>query len=666
MMRNPFTIPPFRRVRLLPALAVMASVATSARAGDLPNFEKDIQPLLKSSCIDCHNDKKKKGGVDFSVFATEAAAANGRKTWLKAIDQVKAGDMPPEGEDPLTAGQKAMLLKWMEHAATYVDLDPARQDPGPAPIRRLNRSEYDNTIQDLTGVDFNSARQVGMGDDTPTEGYATLANHLTLPAALLDKYFAAADKIVDAIFYDAASLPPSTDATTLKNRKAATDRAARLRKPLLIAAPADKLSKRDAAKRVIARFASRAYRRPVRPGELDRLLTLFDFADGKGESFEQALRLPFKGVLVSPNFLYRVEQDRGKTAGEIYRISDQELAVRLSYFLWSTMPDDGLLQLADAGKLSDPAVLEQQVRRMIKDKRAQELTRNFAARWLQLASLDRARPSTEFFPTFTPELRRVMKEEPRLMFDHLRLEDRSILDFLDADYTFVNELLARHYGLEGVKGNALRRVQLKPEDHRGGLLGMAAVLAMTSHTSRTSPTLRGKYVLEVIFGTPPPPPPPDAGELKPDKKGKAAPRTFREQMAAHANDASCASCHKRIDPMGYGLEDFNAVGQWRADAGGGRALDNFGKLPTGEEFRGYAGLKKIIADRKPQFVRNVVEQMMTYALGRELAPTDEAAIQTAVASLAKHDHKFASLVMAVVQSKPFLYRRNAETSGIQG
>jgi hypothetical protein len=480
-----------------------------------------------------------------------------------------------------------------------------------------------------------------------------------MPAALLDKYFAAADKILDVVFYDPGKLDPTDDAKAVERRKHAEESGKRLRKPLIVATPSDALPKREAARRTIERFATRAYRRPVRAEELERLVALFDVADGKGEPFENALRLPFKGVLVSPNFLYRVEQDRGQT-GEAYRVTEHELAVRLSYFLWSTMPDEELLKAADAGALSDTVVLEAQVRRMLKAKRAEALTENFALQWLQTNKVDRARPSTEFFPTFTGDVRRAMKEETRLFFDNLRAEDRSILDLLDADYTFLNEKLANHYHIRGITGDEMRRVQLRPEDHRGGLLGMGSVLALTSHTSRTSPTLRGKYVLEVIFGQPPPPPPPDAGELKEGQKKGEAPKTFREQMAAHAAKASCASCHKRIDPMGYGLEDFNAVGQWRTDAGGGLPLDNFGRLPTGEEFHGPAELKQVIHAKRGQFVRNVVEQLMTYALGRQMQEGDEAAIQTAVASLDQHGDKFGALVMAVVRSKPFLYRKNAE------
>src|SRR5262249_19383536 len=277
--------------------------------------------------------------------------------------------------------------------------------------------------------------------------------------------------------------------------------------------------------------------------------------------------------------------------------------------------------------LSDSAGLRAQVKRMLADRRAGSLTHRFGMQWLRVNRLDRARPSTEFFPAFTGQMRNAMREEVVAFLDHLRTADRSVLDLLDADYTFVNAALAKHYGIAGIVGDKIQKVTLHPEHHRGGLLGMGAVLALTSHTFRTSPTQRGKYVLEVILGTPPPPPPANAGMLKEDNPArKKQPLTFKEQLAQHATQPSCAGCHRKIDPLGFALDNYDAVGAWR-ESSKDRPLDVSGVLPTGEKVNGVADLKKVLLNRKDEFARNFVEKMLVYALGRELEPSDECTVR---------------------------------------
>ncbi len=343
-------------------------------------------------------------------------------------------------------------------------------------------------------------------------------------------------------------------------------------------------------------------------------------------------------------------------------VDDDELAVRLSYFLWASMPDDELFRVAAERTLTDPAVLESQVRRMLKDNKARTLTDIFFAQWLQIRKLDRARPSTEFFPTFTGQLKNAMREEILTFCDKLRQEDRSLFDLLDADYTYANELLAGHYGLAGVPGQEFRQVSLPADRHRGGLLGMAGVLSLTSHTFRTSPTQRGKYVLEVIFGTPPPPPPANAGTLKDDQPGAAGQaRTFREQLAQHATQASCAGCHRKIDPLGFSLENYNAIGIWR-ESTPEVPIDSSGVLPGGQAIAGAAGLKQVVLERRDEFARNAIEQMLKYALGRELDDADECSLRAMHEQLKAGDYKFSVLVQQIVQSVPFRLRRAEETS----
>ena len=643
------------------ALAAVALLAAPASPGAGPApaapplaFRTNARPVLESACFKCHGPEKKKGHVDFSTFADDHAAGRAKKLWRKAIELVESGEMPPEDEKPLAPEQREKLLRWMKQAASAECPAMADRDPGPAPIRRLNRAEYNNTVRDLLGVEFDAGAAVGMPDDQPVQGYSTLANALSVPPALMEKYFAAADKVLDDLLPPPGAKPPEGKSA------AARKKLQQARDALLFAKLGDGVSPRDAARKIAEKFAPRAYRRPAKPEEIDRLLKLFDLAAGRGEAFEPSVRLMLKGLLVSPHFLFRVEQDRAPQGSDkVYAVGDYELATRLSYFLWSSMPDDELFALAAANKLSEPAELERQVKRMLADPKARALTDDFAAQWLQTRKVETARPSTEFFPTFTPKLRQAMYDESATFFDHLRTDDRSILDLLDADYTYANEDLAKHYGLPDVKGPEMRKVALRPADHRGGLLGMGAVLASTSHTYRTSPTLRGKYVLEVVFGTPPPPPPANAGMFKDESKVKEA-KSFREKLAQHAADPTCASCHKRIDPLGFGLENFDAVGRWRADAGG-QPLDNSGRLVTGEEFTGSDALKQIILQRKDEFVSNLVGQMLTYAVGREPDGDDECVVKETKAALEKDGYRFSTLVLGVVKSRPFLYRRNSDS-----
>lgn len=340
-----------------------------------------------------------------------------------------------------------------------------------------------------------------------------------------------------------------------------------------------------------------------------------------------------------------------------YPLSDHELATRLAYFLQGTMPDAELLRRADQGRLSEPATLADQAKRLLADPGGRALTEDFLARWVGLEKLDNARPSSEFFPTLTPRLRLAMHDEVFLFLDGLRTADRSILDVLSADYTYLNADLARHYGIPGVSGPEMRRVSLKPEWHRGGLVTMAAPLTATSHTFRTSPTLRGKWILDVLLGTPPPPPPPDAGLIDDSKARGSSPESFRELLAQHASQPACANCHRRIDPLGFGLENFDAIGRWR-DGRKPNTIDASGTLPGGDTFVGPDEMRRVLARRQPRIVRNLVEQTLTFALGRELKASDDPVIVAILARLEKNGYRFSELVLGVVESQPFRYRIN--------
>lgn len=426
-------------------------------------------------------------------------------------------------------------------------------------------------------------------------------------------------------------------------------------KRIFTAGPGEGVPKREAARRILAPLAERAFRRPVAPEEVERLLGLFDLADGQGESFEAAMKVPLLAVLVSPHFLFRIERDGPPgTPRGVRPLDDWELATRLSYFLWSSMPDEELFALARQGRLRDPKTLDAQVDRMLRDPRARALSENFALQWLQLRRLEIHAPDPKRFPAFTEKLREAMRREVELFFDEIVREDRSVLTLLDADFTYVNEVLARHYGMAGVQGDSMRRVSLQ-DPRRGGVLMMAAVLTVTSNPTRTSPVKRGKWVLEALLGTPPPPPLPDAGELKDEPEG-AERLTVRQRLELHRADPNCANCHKRMDPIGLGFENYDAIGRWR-DSEGRLPLDVSGTLADGTSFNGPVELKKILLGRRDDFVRNLIEKMLTYALGRGVEYYDVPVVKGIQKSMAAQGYRFSALVKGVVRSYPFLHRR---------
>lgn len=405
------------------------------------------------------------------------------------------------------------------------------------------------------------------------------------------------------------------------------------------------------ARKFIGAFASKAFRRPATPEDLDRLMTVYR-AGAKGGSFDEGMRLAVEACLVSPRFLFRLEQDP-KGSGEAVRALDgYEVASRLSYFLWSSMPDETLLDLAAKGKLVQPAVIRQQVARMIQSPKAQAFADNFAAQWLNLRKL----AIVEFDPKQYPVdagLRQDMATETKNFFLGVLRNGRSISDFIDGKYTYINERMARHYGIPGVTGDGFRKVALTGD--RGGVITQASVLTVTSNPTRTSPTKRGKWVLENIFGTPPPPPPPGVSDI-PDEAHKVEGMTLRQLMQEHRKNPACAVCHQKMDPIGFGMENFDPIGRWR-DKEGKFPVDASGTLPSGQSFNGAGSLKKILVAQKPQFARALAEKLLTYALGRGVDFKDKCALDASVASAAPSGYRLDALVAAVATSDPFLKRK---------
>lgn len=406
--------------------------------------------------------------------------------------------------------------------------------------------------------------------------------------------------------------------------------------------------------KIVADLAEHAYRRPVTKAETAALLKFVDMARREGQSTEQGIQLAIEAMLVSPHFLFRIEHDPDPLdAARTHAVSDFELASRLSYFLWSSMPDDELLNLARAGQLRAPGTLDAQIKRLLADPRSSALSTNFAGQWLETRNLDVVKPDPQKFPAWNPELRDAMKTETRLFFDYMLHENRPLVEFLDARYTFLNERLARHYGIKGVTGPDFRKVELTT-DRRGGILTQASVLTVSSYPTRTSVVIRGKYVLSNILGTPPPPPPADVPALDEAAVGTSA--SLRQQMEKHRSNAVCASCHSRMDPLGFGLENYDGIGEWRS-MDGKFPVDSSGVLPNGKSFNGPAELRAILRQDLPEFSRCLVERMLTYALGRGLERYDNKTVDDINHQLAGSGYGFQSLVYDIAHSLPFQSRR---------
>lgn len=591
------------------------------------------------------------------------------RSWKKVWDVLHARAMPPEGKPQPTAAERERLTGWIAEALSRPP-PGGQRDPGRPVLRRLNAKEYNNTLYDLFGFPrpgsyfdprpgrlpdpvrlvlhlIHRPALVDLPPDDADYGYDNNGEVLSLPPFLLEKYLAAAREVVDLAFGEGPS-----DRDPRKSRLP-------LRSPLF-PVRRDQPPDREEARRLLAPFVERAFRRPVAAAELERYLKLYDLAVERGEPFYRALKVPLQAVLVSPHFLFRVEG--GQAAGDgVVPLTDFELASRLSYFLWSTMPDEQLLSLARQGRLREPEVLDQQARRMLRSPKAKELAENFALQWLQLTHVSGAMPDPERFPQFyrMKSLPIAMRQEALLLFEAVMIEDRSVLDLVDADFAYLNSTLAQFYGIPPIdpNGQLWHRYSL-PDRRRGGVLTLAAVLTTTSSPMRTSPVKRGKWVLEAILGAPPPPPLPNVPDL--ENSPVADGTTLRRKLEQHRADPACASCHRRMDPIGLGFENYDAVGAWR-DVEGGAPIDAAATLLDGTAFNGPAEFKSLLrTSRKRDFVRCFTEHLLSYALGRRLEYYDAATVQEIGAALEKKDYRFSELVAEVVKSHPFRHLRKGE------
>jgi hypothetical protein len=618
----------------------------------VPDFVADVRPVLKAYCFECHNATKRKAGLDLEQIDTASAALDRPELWDQVSERVHAKEMPPARSKQPTERDRRVLSAWVRHVAeSQVDYGKLPREQleaalaGPPVNRRLNRVEYNNTLRDLFGVDLRA------GDLLPSEGgggegFDNAGATLFTTPVLMEKYLEAAELVLGTLFPAAGDRPRVTDPTDAAHLDAC-------RRAVLIATPGPDLPARAAARKVIAAFLPRAFRRPTTDKEVDRYLALFDKAHQRGDPYDQSVKLALKGVLISPSFLFLTEAPADKKG--VYRLGHYEVASHLSYFLWSSMPDETLLDLAAKGKLHDADVLREQVRRMTRDPRARGLADGFAAQWLGTRTLGKTvRPDARTFPEFDDELAAAMREETMLFFDAVVREDRSVLEVIDADFTFVNERLAAHYKIDGVKGPRMRRVSLT-DPARGGVLGHAGILTATSFPHRTSPVLRGRWVLEELLGAEVPPPPPDVPVLNEGRKGGPV-QNLRQLLEKHRSKAECASCHARMDPLGFGLENFDPLGRSRTEVAG-QPVDSTGTLPTGETFRGAVELKKLLLEkRRPEFLRNLSRKALGYALGREVKRADMTVVRDCVRALEEGEFRSSRLFEAIVLSYPFAHR----------
>ena len=674
---------------LLCALAWSGSGRALASVAPAAEFKRNVRPVLEEYCYDCHGDGETRGGVALDAFDSTTNFIVSRDVWWRVLKNLRANLMPPAKKPQPTGKQKEVIAHWIKQSV--FEIDPGNPDPGRVTIRRLNRVEYQNTIRDLVGVNFD-APGIFPPEDTG-HGFDNLADVLTLSPMLLEKYVDAAEKIVAQTVptADSAASPP---VPSEKHSKFF---------PKL--APDSPAGRREYARQLLGDFARRAFRRPVDQDTADRLAGLAESVYNQpGKTFEAGVAKAMVAVLASPRFIFREEDALPAGGKRAYALVDEyALASRLSYFIWSSMPDEELFRLAAAGKLRKN--LPAQLARMLTDPRANALERNFVGQWLQARDIEtvpiegrsvlareqkfdaqqealrrrfrelRNKPENALAPaekdelaslraTFraqqkpgadlTDELRRAMRQETESVFAYLLREDRSLLELLDSDYTFVNEPLARHYGLTNVFGPEMRRVALPPDNPRGGILTEATVLAVTSNPTRTSPVKRGVFILDNILGTPALPPPPNVPPLEAALAGltNRAP-SLRETLAEHRKNPLCASCHDQMDPVGLALENFNALGKWR-DQEFGQPIDPSGQLITGETFANVRELKRVLVKNHAEdFYRTLTQKLLTYALGRSLDYYDVETVDQIVARIEKSGGKPSALLAGIVESAPF-------------
>ncbi len=617
-------------------------LATGLLWADTPEHRytfEDAQTFLKTYCESCHQGKGGAGGFDITRLKTKESLAEKSHDWISLTTRIRNGEMPPKGLPAPGMDLKEKFQDWVD-TSLRAEACGSGIVSGPAPLRRLNRDEYTATIRDLLDM------QMEVGDALPVdgaggEGFDNAAETLFLSPLHSEKYMEVAKFAIDFA------------AKEFKSKS-----------KLITVTPGKGITPDQAARKNLEAFLPRAFRRPVAEQEVAPYVQLFRAASKQGMTFEQALFFSMRGALVSPNFLFRIEQPN--RTNEMRRVDSYALASRLSYFLWGSMPDEFLFDIAETGKLHEPAVLKVVVDRMLQNDRSYNFSQRFVEQWLRTRELTRNKvPDAKLFPKYAEleDLRADVRLQPVNFFRNIFQENASLLEFIDSKRTIGTQKLAVHLEtkLELNKNNSQQPqwVNLPEGSHLGGLLGMPSVLIVSSHTYRTSPVLRGAWILESLLGTPPPPPPPNVPELEEAKDGEA-PKSVRERLSQHRANPACASCHDRIDPLGFALENFDAAGRWR-DEDSGKPIDSTAELNDGTKFEGPAGLKKILMDRKDQFVRNLTSKMLGYALGRGLTLQDSCTVDQIVEQVKAANYESRALLEGIILSVPFQYQSPVPT-----
>lgn len=582
--------------------------------------------LLEKHCYECHQPDNQEGNLDLKKYDSIESIIGDRHMWDTVRQRVFAGEMPPRDHEPMPVEDRQWLAEWVQ--TTFRDIAcQGKPQPGPNLLRRLNRNQYSNSIRDLLGIHFDAGHSLPI-DGAGGEGFDNAAETLFLSPIHGEKYLEAAKEALDYSAKDESS-----------------------RRLIFNEFPDENTPAEAAANAVIRRFARRAFRRPPTDAEIEKLMKLYRAGIERQYSYEQAVYYALQGALVSPQFLFLVEPPI--EAAEPQPIDPYSFATRLSYFLWDSIPDKELMDRADDGSILKEDVYRAQVDRMLNSPKVRPMAESFIGQWLGTREIGRQiKPDSEMFRQFDDELAAAFREEPVLMFQHILKENRSIIEFVDSDYIFVN---GETYGFYGLKENRpenlvqnLVKCQLPPGHIRGGVMTMAGPLTVSSYPNRTSPVIRGKWVLETILGATPPAPPPNVEPLS-EKPEDTAGKTLRQRLELHRQNPTCAACHAALDPIGFGLENFDAIGRYR-EKDNGLPIDSSGQLTSGETFQNATELKKLVLERKDQFVRHFTIKMLGYALGRGLVDSDYCIVDQLVADLKQHDYKVQRLILGILQS----------------
>lgn len=614
------------------------------KADPAVEYREQIRPILQKHCFDCHGSSKQKADLNFEHVSDLTQVKAEPDLWQNVLEKVQAYEMPPKGKYELGFDEWQRLMGWLRELPKPVetDCDKIASDRnanfygGYVMSRRLNRAEYANTIRDLFGL------PISLNDLLPTdggggEGFDTTGSALFTSALHVENFLAATDRVLDSV------LPESSKQLSPERKEAR-------RRIVGVAVPSTREA-REQAHQTLQRWMPLVFRRSVLPEEVERHMGMFDRSWQRGDGYVPSLRLAFKSLLLSPHFLFLVEPEPEQRG--VQPLAPFQLASRLSYFLWSSMPDEKLLNLAGSQRLSDPNIYREEVRRMLADPKARALGERFAVQWLEIERLTEAHPDRLKFPEYDEPLRRAMESEVVAFVNHIFSADRSLVELIDSDYAFVNERLAQLYQIPNVRGEGLRQVKLSGQE-RGGVTGFAAVHTLTSFPFRTSPVLRGRWVLETLLGDRVPPPPPNVPALEKSGSGAKA-SSIREQLEIHRKQADCAACHSKMDPLGFGMENFDVLGRWR-EADDGSRIDATGTLPSGQTFTGPTGLKQVLLLRKDDIVRHFARKLTGYAYGRELNHFDNCVINRAMETLKKNNYRSSLLVEEIALSFPFRHR----------